>query len=400
MKNVYMDAAATTPVDPRVVAAASPYFSDSYGNPSSIHGRGRDAATAVAQARRQVASLVGARPDNIVFTGGGTEADNNALKGVFLAAGRQKNHIITTAIEHHAVFASAEYLQGLGCEVTVVPVDSFGMVDPDDISKAITGRTVLISVMHANNEIGSIQPVAEIGRLCREYGVYFHTDAVQTVGHLPIDVEEMGVHLLAMSAHKMNGPKGVGALYIRDDVACHPLLHGGAQEDNRRASTENVPGIVGFGKAAELALELMDEEISTQTALRKQLVEGIGKSIPDTYLNGHPDIRLPNNVNISFDYIDGEALCLSLDSQGVYTSTGSACSSESNEPSHVLSAIGVSPVRSHSALRFSLGRYTTSEDIDYALGILPGIVEKLRAISPLFGVGKVTECHSQEDKSH
>lgn len=383
MKRIYLDYAATTPTHPEVVKAMLPYFTESFGNPSSIYSYGQEAKEAVETARAQVARLINARTEEIVFTSGGTEADNFALKGVALANDAKCNHIITSTIEHHAVLESAKYLEQRGFQVTYLPVDKYGLVDPSDVKKAITNKTILVSVIHANNEVGTIEPIAEIGRITRETGVYFHTDAVQTVGHIPVNVNELGVDLLSMSAHKLYGPKGVGALYIRKGTKIVSLLHGGEQERRRRASTENVPGIVGLGKAAELARPEIDEEARRLTLLRDKLTKNLLERIEHTQLNGHPTRRLPNNVNISVEYVEGESMCLNLDLEGICASTGSACSSSSAEPSHVLLALGILPQQAHGSLRFTLGKWTTEEDIERVLEVLPGIVSKLRAMSPL-----------------
>ncbi len=383
MKRVYLDYAATTPADPEVVKAMLPYFTEVYGNPSSIYSLGQEAKEGIETARAQVAGLIGARPDEVVFTSGGTEADNTALKGVAYANETKGDHIITTAIEHHAVLESAKFLEERGYNVTYLPVDKDGMVDPDSVRKAITAKTVLVSVMHANNEVGTIEPIAEIGKITRAAGAYFHTDAVQTVGHIPVDVNKMGVDLLSTSAHKLYGPKGVGALYIRRGTRIAQFMHGGQQEQGRRATTENVPGIVGFGKAAELARAEMGSEAVRITALRDRLITGLVEHIDHLRLNGHPANRLPNNVNIAVEFVEGESMCLNLDLEGICSSTGSACSSASAEPSHVLVAIGVPLQMAHGSLRFSLGKWTTDEDIDRVLEVLTRVVKKLRAMSPL-----------------
>lgn len=383
MKRVYLDYAATTPTHPEVVKAMLPYFTEMFGNPSSIYSYGQEAKEAIEAARAQVARLINARTEEIVFTSGGTEADNLALKGMAFANEAKGNHIITSTIEHHAVLESAKFLEQRGFRVTYLPVDKYGLVDPSDVKKAITSKTTLVSVMHANNEVGTIEPIAEIGRITREAGVYFHTDAVQTVGHIPVDVNKLGVDLLAMSAHKLCGPKGVGALFIRKGTKIISLLHGGEQERRRRASTENVPGIIGLGKAAELAQKEMDDEARRLTLLRDKLSKSLLERIEHTQLNGHPTQRLPNNVNISVEYVEGESMCLNLDLEGICASTGSACSSASAEPSHVLLAIGLPPQQAHGSLRFTLGKWTTDEDVERVPDILSRIVSKLRAMSPL-----------------
>ena len=383
MRRIYLDHAATTPTHPEVVKAMLPYFTDAFGNPSSIYSYGQEAKGAIEEARAKVADLMGARSDETVFTSGGTEADNFAIKGMAYANEGKGNHIITSAIEHHAVIETCKFLEKRGFLVTYLPVDEYGLVDPDDVKKAITDKTILISVMHANNEVGTIQPIAEIGKIAKEAGIYFHTDAVQTAGHIPVNVNELGVDLLAMSAHKLYGPKGVEALYIRKGTRLVAFMHGGEQERKRRASTENVPGIVGFGRAAELAKQEMPEEAERLTHLRDKLIKGILEQIEHTRLNGHPLKRLPNNVNISVDFVEGESMLLNLDLEGICASTGSACSSASLEPSHVLLALGLSPEQAHGSLRFSLGKENSEEDMGRVLKVLPGIVAKLRAMSPL-----------------
>ncbi len=384
MKRIYLDNAATTPTDPEVVKAMLPYFSVNFGNPSSLHTFGQEAKRAIEEERDRIASFIGASPEEIVFTSGGTESDNLALKGVALAGRGRGDHIITTVVEHHAVLETCHYLEKEGFRVTYLAVDDLGIVDPESVKKAITDKTILISVMHANNEIGSIQPIGEIGAIAAERGIPLHTDAVQTFGHLPISVDELNVSLLSASAHKLYGPKGVGILYIRKGTKIKPIMHGGEQERGRRASTHNVPGIVGLGKAVELAAQSLQEEREGLSRLRDKFIHGVLSRIEQTGLNGHPVQRLPNNVSVCVSYIEGEAMILRLDMMGIACSSGSACSSSSLEPSHVLTAIGLPHEAAHGALRFSLGRYTTEEDIDAVLEILPGIVEKLRSISPLY----------------
>ena len=383
MKRVYLDYAATTPTHPDVVKAMLPYLNDAFGNPSSMHSLGQEARRAVEEARETIAALIGAKNDEIVFTSGGTEADNFALKGVAYANEHRGNHIITSSIEHHAVIEPLKSLERQGFKVTYLPVDQYGMVDPQDVRKAVSEKTILISVMHANNEIGTIEPIAEMGRIAKERGVYLHTDAVQTVGHIPVDVNELGVDLLSMSAHKLSGPKGVGALYIRKGTKVAPFMHGGEQEQRRRASTENVPGIVGFGKAADIAQNEMRAEVERLALLRDQLIKGLLERIDNMQLNGHPSKRLPNNVNVSVQFVEGESMILSLDMEGIAASTGSACSSSTLTPSHVLLALGLQPEQAHGSLRFTLGRETTKEEIGRVLEALPPIVAKLRAMSPL-----------------
>jgi len=383
MKRIYLDYAATTPTHPEVVKAMLPYFTDAFGNPSSIHSYGQEAKGAIEEARAKVADLIAARDEELVFTSGGTEADNFALKGIAYANESKGNHIITSSIEHHAVIETCKFLEKRGFRVTYLPVDEYGLVNPDDISKAITEKTILISVMLANNEVGTIEPIAEIAKIAKEAGVYFHTDAVQAVGHIPVNVAELGVDLLSMSAHKFYGPKGVGALYIRKGTKLTNFIHGGDQERKRRASTENVPGIIGFAKAAELTQQGMNEETKRLTCLRDRLVKGLLERIDHTRLNGHPLMRLPNNINLSFAFVEGESMLLNLDLEGICASTGSACTSSSLEPSHILLAMGISHEQAHGSLRFSLGKWTTEEDVERVLDVLPNIITKLRAMSPL-----------------
>ncbi len=382
MARIYLDYAATTPAHPDVIATMRPYFAARFGNPSAIHACGQEAREAVEAARASVAALIGAAPEEVCFTSGGTEADNFALEGTaFAEDGR--NHIITTVIEHHAVLETGAFLEKRGFRVTYLPVDKDGLVDPDDVRKAIGVGTFLVSVMHANNEIGTIQPIAEISRITREAGVLLHTDAVQTAGHIPVNVDELGVDLLSMSAHKLYGPKGTGALYIRKGTELVPFLHGGGQEGGRRSGTENVPGVVGFGKAAEITAAELQCEALRLTGLRDKLIAGIIGNIDNTRLNGHPTRRLPNNVNASVAFVEGEAIILHLDRAGICASTGSACSSGSMEASHVLLATGCPPELARGSIRFTMGRWTTEEDIDRVLKVLPGIVARLRAMSPL-----------------
>jgi cysteine desulfurase len=383
MRRIYLDHAATTPTHPEVVKAMLPYFTEAFGNPSSIYSYGQEARGAVEEARTKVAELIGAQNDEIVFTSGGTEADNLAVKGVAYASERKGNHIITTSIEHHAVLEVCKFLEKRGFHITYLPVDKYGLANPDDVKKAITDKTILISVMHASNEVGTIEPVAEVGRIAKGAGIYFHSDAVQTVGHIPVNVDELKVDLLSISGHKFYGPKGVGALYVRKGTKLVPLMQGGEQEKRRRASTENVPAIVGLGKAVELAAQEMSKEAERLAYLRDKLIEGLVKKIDHIGLNGHPTTRLPNNVNVSVDFVEGESMLLNLDLEGICASTGSACSSASLEPSHVLLALGLSPEQAHGSLRFTLGRENSEADIERVLEVLPGIVTKLRAMSPL-----------------
>jgi cysteine desulfurase len=384
MKRIYLDYAATTPVHPEVIKAMLPYFSDAFGNPSSLYSYGLEARQAIEAARNKVAESIGAKNEEIVFTGGGSEADNSAIKGVADANGRMGNHIITSVIEHHAVLVTFKFLEKRGFKVTYLPVDKYGLVDPESVRKAITDKTILISIMHANNEIGTLQPIGEIGKIARKAKIYFHTDAVQTVGHIPVNVNELKVDMLSFSAHKLYGPKGVGVLYIRKGTKVTSLIHGGEQEQGRRAGTENVPGIVGLGKAIELAGLDIANETARLITLRNVLIKGILEKIEHSRLNGHPEQRLPNNVNVSVDFIEGESTCLNLDLEGICISTGSACSSSDAEPSHVLLAIGLSHEQARSSLRFTMGRLTTAEDIERVLEVLPRTVARLRAISPLF----------------
>lgn len=388
MKRIYLDYAATTPCDPEVIKAMQPYFFDKFGNPSSIHSFGQEAKKAIEDSREKLATFLGADPSELVFTSGGTESNNFAIEGVVHALEKKGNHIITTAIEHHAVTEPCKFLEKRGFKVTYVNVDKFGLINPADVEKAITDKTILISVMHANNEIGTIQPIAEVGKIAKESGIYFHTDAVQTVGHIPVNVNTLNVDLLSLSAHKFYGPKGVGALYIRKGTRIERFLHGGDQEKGRRASTHNTSGIVGLGKAIELCQTKMDEEAKYQMRLRDRLIKEIKEKISEVYLNGHPTQRLPNNVNFSIKYIEGESILLNLDMVGIAASTGSACTSSSLEPSHVLLAIGLSHEIAHGSLRITLGRWTKEEDIDYLLEHLPKIVDKLRAMSPLYDARK------------
>ncbi|MEE8582495.1 MAG: cysteine desulfurase NifS [Dehalococcoidales bacterium] len=383
MGRIYLDYAATTPVHPEVVRAMLPYFSEVFGNPSAIYSCGQEAAAALEEARAKVAGLIGSRSEEIVFTSGGTEADNMALIGVANAMHSRGNHIITTAIEHHAIIEAARFLEKNGFELTYLGVDDQGIVDPDEVRRAITDKTILVSVMLANNELGTIQPLAEISRATRQAGVYLHTDAVQAVGRIPVNVDELGVDLLSMSAHKLYGPKGAGALYIRKGVRMEPITHGGGQERTRRSGTQNVAGIVGLSRAVELAGQEMAAEAERLTPLRDRLIQGILEGIDHSYLNGHAVKRLPNNANLSFDFVEGESMCLNLDLKGICVSTGSACSSSNLEPSHVLLAMGVPSQLAHGSLRFTLGKWTEPADIDRVLEALPPIVAKLRAMSPL-----------------
>ena len=381
-----MDNAATTSTDIEVVKVMEPYFTQKYGNPNSIHSFGQEAREAIEEARKKVAQLIGANPSEIIFTAGGTESDNYAIKGTAWAKYKKGNHIITSKIEHHAVLHSCKFLEKQGFKVTYLPVDKYGLVNPDDVKKAITSKTILITIMHANNEIGTIEPIKEIGKVAKEAGVYFHSDAVQTTGHIPIDVKDLGVDMLSMSGHKLYGPNGVGALYLRKGVKIITLIDGGSQENNRRAGTENVAGIVGMGKATELAKKRLTQgEIEVVKKMRERLIKGITEKIKNVRLNGHPIKRLPGNANFCFEFIEGESILLNLDMEGVAASSGSACTSGSLEPSHVLLAIGLPPEIAHGSLRLTLGKDNNDKEIELVIDILPGIIEKLRSLSPFKG---------------
>ncbi|MBI4733989.1 MAG: cysteine desulfurase NifS [Rubrobacteridae bacterium] len=383
-KSIYLDYAATTPTHPDVVEAMLPYFTKEFGNPSSLYTVGRNANGAVEDARDRIASFIGADPKEIVFTSGGTESDNFAIKGTIAGNEKKGNHIITTRAEHHAVLEPCHFLEKhSGKEVTYLQVNEYGTVDADTVRAAIKDNTVLVSIMHANNEVGTISPIEDISKVTRELGVYLHTDAVQTVGHIPVNVNDLGVDLLSSSAHKFYGPKGVGFIYIRRGTRMASFMHGGAQEKNRRAGTHNVAGIVGMAKAIELAEKNMRKEAEHLTGLRDYLISNLKDKVEGMRLNGHPTKRLPNNVNACMTGAEGEAILLSLDMEGVSCSSGSACTSGTLEPSHVLLAMGVPAEIAHSSLRFTLGRLTTKEEIDYVLDILPSIITRLRAMSPL-----------------
>lgn len=397
MKSVYMDHAATTPTDPQVLKAMTPYFTEVYGNPSSVYSLSRGSRSAIAEARGQVAVALSADPSEVYFTASGTEADNWALKGTMERMRAQgKDHLITTQIEHHAILHTAAYLEKVeGLKVTYLPVDSEGRVRASDLKAALTDRTGLVSVMFANNEVGTIQPIGEIGALCRERGIPFHTDAVQAAAQLDIDVRALNIDMLSLSAHKMYGPKGTGAFYLRKGLRLENFIHGGAQEHGRRASTENTAGIVGLGAAIALMKSRLPEDKPRISALRDRLIDGILTKVPHAKLNGaRGELRLPNNANFSFIGVEGETLLLDLDAKGIYASTGSACSSESLDPSHVLLALGLSHEMAHGSLRLTLGRETTDEDVDYVLDVLPKIVARRREMSPLWedylkGVGEL-----------
>lgn len=383
MKRTYLDYAATTPTDPEVVKAMLPYFSERFGNPSSLHSFGQEGKAAIEDARETVAAFLGAEPEEIIFTSGGTESNNLALKGVALANKHRGTHLITSVIEHHAVLEPCRFLEQQGFSVTYLPVDHYGLINPDDVKAAITDQTILISIMHANNEIGTIEPVAKIGAIARERGVYFHSDAVQTVGHMPVTVSETQVDLLSLSAHKLYGPKGVGALYVRRGTVMLPWLHGGEQEQRRRPSTENVPAIVGFGAAVNIVHNRLREEAERLTLLRDQFIASLFEKIEDIRLNGHPTRRLPNNIHLTVERVDGESLLLNLDLEAIAASAGSACSSNSLEPSHVLLALGQASAHAHGALRLTIGWETQAEDLQRVTEILAKIVQKLRVLSPL-----------------
>lgn len=379
---MYLDHAATTPVDPRVLEAMLPYFSAQYGNPSSIYALGRAAHKALDEAREKIAAVLGCRPTELVFTGCGSESDNLALKGVAQANQKKGNHLITSAIEHHGILHACQYLEKFGYEVTYLPVDQYGRVDPAAVERAITDRTVLVSIMYANNEVGTIQPISEISQICKARRIPFHTDAVQAGGALDLNVTRLGVDLLSLSAHKFYGPKGVGMLYVRQGTRILPQLQGGSQERNRRAGTENVAGIVGVAEALRLAYAELEENNAHVSALRDQLIARL-LTIPGAYLTGHPTERLPNNASFCFERIEGESVLLNLDMLGIAASSGSACTSASLDPSHVLLAMGIPTELAHGSLRLTLGKENTQEDIDTIVEALPGIVEKLRALAPL-----------------
>ena len=383
MKRIYLDNAATTAVHPQVIEKMLPYFTECYGNASSVHFVGRDARKALEESRRRVAAVLNCKPQEIYFTSGGTESDNWALKGTAFANRKKGNHIITSAIEHHAILHTCEWLEKQGFEVTYVPVDEFGCVNPADVENAIKDETILVSIMAANNEIGTLQPIKEIADICHAHKVLFHTDAVQAIGAVKVDVQEIGCDMLSLSAHKFHGPKGVGVLYIKQGTRIENLLHGGAQERSRRATTENVAGIVGLAEALELATADIDGKAAYLTNLRDQLIDGL-TALPYVRLNGHRTQRLPGNVNISVRFIEGEALLLRLDMAGIAGSSGSACTSGSLDPSHVLLAIGLPHEIAHGSLRLSLTETNTQEDVDYVLETLPGIISSLRDMSPLY----------------
>lgn len=383
MRKVYLDYSATTPVKEEVLQEMLPYFTEKFGNPSSIYSLGEESKLAIDKARERVAKLINAEPKEVIFTAGGSESDNWALEGVVDALKEKGNHIITTYVEHHAILHTAEFLEKHGIDVTYVNIGSDGRIDPAEIEAAITDKTVLISVMFVNNEIGSIQPIKEIAEIAKKHGVTFHTDAVQALGNVAIDVKELGVDLMSMSSHKIYGPKGVGAMYIKKGTKLSNFVHGGAQEMKKRAGTENLPGIVGFGKAAEMAMEGLDAHIEHCSTLRNYFVDKVLSTIPETRVNGSMDYRHPGNANISFNFIEGESILMLLDMNGISVSTGSACSSKSLKPSHVLTALGLPLENMHGTIRFTIGDFTTKDDIDYVVEKLTEIVTKLRELSPI-----------------
>ncbi|MEG2353211.1 MAG: cysteine desulfurase NifS [Clostridium sp.] len=382
-KQIYMDHAATTYTKPEVLEEMIPYFTKYYGNPSSIYSLSRETKKALDMSRDRVAKVINAESNEIYFTGGGSEADNWAIKGIAYAYKNKGNHIITTEIEHHAVLHACEYLEKNGFEVTYLPVDKYGFVSVEDFKNAIRDTTILATIMFANNEIGTIEPVKEIGAICREHKIIFHTDAVQAVGHIPVDVKELNIDALSMAAHKFYGPKGVGALYLKKGIKIHNLVHGGGQERARRAGTENVPGIVGLGKALEMAVENMEEHNNKMVILREKLINELLK-VPHTRLNGPRENRLPGNANICFEFIEGESILLLLDANGIAASSGSACTSGSLEPSHVLLALGLPHEIAHGSLRLSIGDETTEEEVNHVLEVVPQIIQRLRDMSPLW----------------
>lgn len=389
MKKIYLDHIATTPCHPKVVEAMGPYFREIFGNPQSDHEFGWQAKMAIEEARAKVASLINALPEEIIFTSSGTEANNFALKGIAHAFEKKGKHIIASSIEHRSELTPLRFLEKSGYKVTYLPVDSYGRVDPDEVRRNITQETILISIMHANNEIGTIEPIAEIGKIAKEKGVIFHTDAAASAGTIPVDVNKLSVDLMSISAHKFYGPKGVGALYVRKGVRITPLIHGGVQEKGRRTGIENVPGIVGFGVASELAEKEMEERTKYLIPLRDKLLKGILDRIGHIYYNGHPTERLPNNVNVAIEYVEGESMLLSMMKEGIATASASTCTMMSLETSHVLTAIGVPPQVANSSLLFSLGINNTEEDIDRVIEVLPKIVERLSEMSAIYpGIGK------------
>jgi len=383
-RRIYLDHNATTPVHPEVFEAMLPYYKDKFGNASSIHSFGREAKVALEESREKVAKFINASPQEIYFTSGGTESDNLAIKGTAFANRKKGKHIITSKIEHHAVLESGKFLEKEGFEVTYLPVDKCGFVDPDELKKAIRKDTILVSIMHVNNEVGTIQPLEELCKITKEKDAYFHTDAVQSVGKMPVDVQKLNVDMLSMSGHKIYGPKGVGAIYIRKGTRMTSWSHGGSHERSRRAGTENVPGILGLAKTAEIAQRDMEQQSQQMKNLTEAFYQKVTHAIPDVILNGHLEKRIPNTLNLSFKAVEGESIILSLDLKGVAVASGSACTSGTLEPSHVLSAMGISPEIAQGAVRFSFGRDNTMADVDYVVEILPEIVSRLRAMSPLY----------------
>lgn len=384
MSGIYLDHAATTAVRKEVLDTMLPYFSENYGNPSSIYEIAREAKKAVDNARKQVATAIGADEKEIYFTAGGSESDNWAIKGIAENYKNKGKHIITSSIEHHAVLHTCQYLEKSGYEITYLPVDEYGKINLDDLEKAIRSDTILISIMFANNEIGTLEPIKQIGEIAKKHNIIFHTDAVQAVGHIKIDVKDMNIDMLSLSGHKLYGPKGIGALYVRKGIKLKSYIHGGAQERGLRAGTENVPGIIGLGKAIEIATSEMEQENKKLIKLRDEIIDGILNTIPYTKLNGHRTDRLPGNVNISFEFVEGESILLLLDMNGIYASSGSACTSGSLDPSHVLLAIGLPHEKAHGSLRMTLGIENTEEDVKKLLEVLPGIIKRLRDMSPLY----------------
>ncbi len=383
-KLIYLDHAATTPVREEVLEAMLPWFSEKYGNASTIYSLGRESKKAIEESREKIAAGIGATPREVYFTGSGTEADNWAIIGTALANNKKGRHIITSSIEHHAVFHTCQYLEGQGFEVTYLPVDTNGLISIDQLTQAIRKDTILITIMTANNEIGTIQPIAEVGYLAKQKGIYFHTDAVQAIGNIPIDVDKMNIDMLSLAGHKFYGPKGIGALYIRKGIKVMPFIHGGGQERGKRASTENVPAVVGIGKAMEIAIRNMNAYNAKLLNLREQTINRVFEKIPFARLNGDREKRLPGNVNISFEFIEGESLLLMLDLKGIAASSGSACTSGSLDPSHVLLAIGLPHEIAHGSLRLTFGESNTEQDVDYLMEVLPALVAKLREMSPLY----------------
>ena len=379
---IYMDYAATTPVDPRVVKAMLPYFTKKFGNTMSLHSFGQEAKAALEESREVVANLIGAKPNEIIFTSSATESNNLALKGIAFANKEKGRHIVISSVEHPCIMESAKWLERQGFRITRLPVDKYGLINPEDVKKTIKKETILVSAIHASNEIGNIEPIKEIGKICKEKGVYFHTDAVQSFGKIPINVNKMNIDLLSASSHKMYGPKGAACLFIREGIKIEPILHGGGQEVGLRSSTVNVPAIVGFAKACEISKKEMKKEGERVTKLRDKLIKGVLEKIPDSYLNGHPKKRLPNNANFWFKFVEGESIVIQLDLLGIAASTGSACSSVKLEPSHILLAIGLKPEEAHGSLRLTLGRWTKEKEINYLLKVLPQIIKNLRKISP------------------